>query len=600
MRPIVNDVAMSFWRLLPANPIVVRVVQIASKRVQHLWIRTGYLIILLVVMLLARQLAQSGGESLVDQAKSSTRTFEYISLLQLALMCLIAPVFTAGAISQEKDAETFNVLLATPLSNAQIVLGSLMSRLFFVITLLLSGLPIFCITMLFGGVTTENIFISFGIAGCTAILTGSIAIMISVMRVGTRGTIFSFYAGVAIFLLAGYALGVWPATHVPESIPQGGKTGMSWLAPFHPFLAQLTALSLPAPPDDASVAHYGWPWRWMLSSPHSAYMAVTFIVSFVMVAIATICVRRGVKQGETGFLHRILKRRRANGLDERSRRARRVWANPVAWREAVTKGSAASSRLVRYSYLAIGSAAAIALLVAHRSGAFTTVAEARAWLSGIVIIEFTTVMLMAVNTAATAITRERESNTMELLLSTPLTSRYIIWGKLRGLVSFTIPLLAVPVATVLLMAINDLLTTGRPVVYWASVFSLPPLLIVYSALVCMLGLQMSLKSKGSVQAVLTTVGITVVVGFGLGLCAFGAANTQPIGGIIAPLSFVTSVWLVLNPEDPTRGPGVATPETLGFMIVGTIIAVALYGGIVAAIYKTMVRDFDMIVRKQSR
>ncbi|MCH8142939.1 MAG: hypothetical protein IH908_15220 [Proteobacteria bacterium] len=49
------------------------------------------------------------------------------------------------------------------MTDAQIVLGSLMSRLYFVWVLLLSGLPIFCITMIYGGVTTAEVFESFGL-----------------------------------------------------------------------------------------------------------------------------------------------------------------------------------------------------------------------------------------------------------------------------------------------------------------------------------------------------------------------------------------------------------------------------------------------------
>ncbi len=62
-----------------------------------------------------------------------------------------ARFFTAGAITQEKDSQTYDILLATPLTNGQIVLGSMLSRLFFVVALLLSGIPVFSITQVFGG-----------------------------------------------------------------------------------------------------------------------------------------------------------------------------------------------------------------------------------------------------------------------------------------------------------------------------------------------------------------------------------------------------------------------------------------------------------------
>ncbi|HPD31244.1 MAG TPA: ABC transporter permease subunit [Phycisphaerae bacterium] len=614
-RKILADVGLWLWRLVPANPIVLRVVSMGSKRASHFWARTGYLLVMLFVVLIVAQTVKHG-ESLGELAKSSASTFEAISVLQLAMMCFLAPVFTAGAISQEKDAETFNVLLTTPLTNAQIALGSLMSRLFFVLSLLLSGLPIFCITMLYGGVTTRQIFISFGIAACTALVTGALAITISMIRVGTRGTILSFYAGIAVYLFATLALGLWPRTHVPESILPGSRTGMSWLSAFNPFLALLVGLKRVPPPAPALVDHYGWALSWVASAPHMAYMAITFGASVVMIALATVFVRRGVKQAEGSLLQRAVLRvlRRKSTEGERRRRPRHVWANPVAWREAVTQGSAAGNRLVYYGFIFAGISAAVVLLVFHNSGRLANpgaTAEqmanaARDWLTGIVMVEFVTAILMALNTGATAISRERESGTMELMLVTPLESDYIIRGKIRGLISFTAPLMAVPAGTVLLMAVNDLVQgSDPPVVNLMSAILLPALLLVYSALACVVSLQTSLKSKGSVQAIIQSMGIMTLVGFGLGVCAYGALETmEQIAGITGPLTFVMSIYMVLNPHQMTSDRysrfGATEAEVMAYLFVGTVIAIFLYGGIVTGMYRSMVRNFDMIVRKQSK
>jgi ABC-type transport system involved in multi-copper enzyme maturation permease subunit len=604
MSAIIRDVGVGFWRLLPANPIVIRVVQMGSKRMPHLWLRAGYLVVLLFVMLAAQLAQQNTGTSLNALAKNASRVFEYISILQLAMICLLAPVFTAGAISQEKDAETFNVLLTTPLTNAQIVLGSLLSRLFFIVVLLIAGLPIFSITMLYGGVTTDQIFMSFGIAACTALVTGAFAIFISVVRIGTRTTVFSFYAAIGLYLLAGLALGVWPGSHVPESIPQGGTEGMTWLAPFHPIWALLVALKLVPAPDAPLVAGYPWPVNRMLSSPQSAYMVLTVMVSGLIIAFSTIFVRRGIKQGEPGWWTKLLPRR-ANGEGRRRSRPRRVWSNPVAWREAVTKGSAASSYLARYSFIAVGVVAGLLLLIRYGSGKLP-VGNAREWLSGLIAVEFLIVMLMGVNTAAMAITRERESGTIELLLTTPLTSRYIILGKLRGLVSFTLPLLAVPAGTVLLAAFFDLLRgAAAPIVYLDSALLLPVLLVVYSAFACMVGMYMSLKCTRSIQAVLVSVGLLIGVGFGLGLCAIGfAKGAASVAALIFPLTFLTSVIGLVNPAaiDQMRiGAGVVPAAGIRpLLAIGAVIAAGLYGAIVTGIYKTMVREFDMTLRKQFR
>src|SRR5437763_7234506 len=197
-----------FWRLIPANPILLRVVQAGGKRKRDLLIRCAYLGILLflVIFLLLQSAGNLASASLSDLSKQSSEIFYFMSYAQLALVALLAPIFTAGAITQEKDSQTYDILLSTPLTNGQIVLGSLLSRLFFVVTLLISGIPIFSITQIFGGVAIRSIVLSFAIAAATTFITGSLAMAIATFKVGTRRTIFSFYLFIVLFLVGGILL----------------------------------------------------------------------------------------------------------------------------------------------------------------------------------------------------------------------------------------------------------------------------------------------------------------------------------------------------------------------------------------------------------
>src|SRR3954466_4757880 len=99
-----------FWRLLPANPILLRVVETGGKKRRDLFIRCGYLalLILVVIFALAGSGRGAGGSSLglAELSKTSKQTFRMMSYLQLTLVALLAPIFTAGAITQEKDSQT--------------------------------------------------------------------------------------------------------------------------------------------------------------------------------------------------------------------------------------------------------------------------------------------------------------------------------------------------------------------------------------------------------------------------------------------------------------------------------------------------------------
>src|SRR4051812_11866871 len=228
------------WRLLPANPILLRVVETGGKRKRDFFICCGYLglLVLLGVFSLVPSSTGMNGASLADLTKTSSKIFEQMSYLQLGLVALLAPIFTAGAITQEKDSQTYDILLATPLTNGQIVLGSLMSRLFFVIALLISGIPIFSVTQIFGGVAIRSIVLSFAIAAATAFVTGALAMAIATFKVGTRRTIFSFYMFIVIYLVGMFLLSLMDYFKVPVIDLQTGniEAGQtSWFTGLHPF-----------------------------------------------------------------------------------------------------------------------------------------------------------------------------------------------------------------------------------------------------------------------------------------------------------------------------------------------------------------------------
>src|SRR5688572_4881491 len=272
------------WRLLPANPILLRVVETGGKKKRDLFIRCGYLALLIVVVLfalIASGNAATGAMGLSELTTTSKQTFRWMSYLQLALVTLLAPIFTAGAITQEKDSQTYDILLATPLTNGQIVLGSLLSRLFFVVALLISGIPIFAITQIFGGVAISSITLSFLIACATAFVTGALAMAIAVFKVGTRRTIFSFYLFIMLYLAIPLGLEKMGYFQYQWNFNAAGaaQTHVSWFAGFHPFLALRVIFGEPAyrPPEPGMVQGYSWPWSWYLSSPHTFYITFMFV-----------------------------------------------------------------------------------------------------------------------------------------------------------------------------------------------------------------------------------------------------------------------------------------------------------------------------------
>lgn len=601
MNVYVARFGLMLWRLIPANPILVRVVHGASRRVRHLWIRFAYLgfLLLVVLIFIVGGSGGSGGGTLADLAKNASTMFMWASITQLVLMCFLAPVFTAGAITQERDAQTFNILMSTPLSNAQIVLGSLMSRLYFVLILLLAGLPIFLMMMVYGGVTFAQIVQSFAIAGATAVMTGSLAICISMIRVGTRRTILSFYVMIGLYLLAVYALGKWDATWIEEAPINANGERLSWLAAFHPFLALDVALNRVAAPDVELLGGRGAVARYFLSYPHRAYLVTTLGVSLLLTVLAMFFVRQP-KEGEIGWLTNLASRLTGRQVGERRRKPRHVWNNPVAWREATSRASAATRGFLNVALLGGGLATAVCLLLYHVK--YEDVVDTRWWLSVVVMIELGVILLAATNTAATAMTKDKESQTMELMLVTPLTSRYLVWGKLRGLVTFTVPLIDIPTVTVLLLGLHGLITgADQPVVPIEAALEIALLMTAYSAAACMFGLTISLHSRHTVRAVMVSVGIVAVICLLLTLIA-GTVVEGRGGAFVAPFTPFTGVRTLTNPVllfDSAAALQKSYRDVRLWMAVGSGVAVAVYLLGVAGGYKSMVRNFDMIMRRQA-
>src|SRR5687768_12867291 len=89
-------------RLLPTNPICMRLVQGGSRRTRHLYIRAGYLAMMIAVLLFVLLNSVGAGSlSLRELASGGAQMFEWISYLQVGLICILTPVFMAGAIAQE-------------------------------------------------------------------------------------------------------------------------------------------------------------------------------------------------------------------------------------------------------------------------------------------------------------------------------------------------------------------------------------------------------------------------------------------------------------------------------------------------------------------
>jgi len=102
-----------------------------------------------------------------------------IAGIELLLIIFIAPASTAGAISIEREHQTYDLLRATLLSAPAFVVGKLEGALVFLFVLLLAALPLQSLAFLFGGVGETEVVIVFVLLAVTAVALGATGIFFS-------------------------------------------------------------------------------------------------------------------------------------------------------------------------------------------------------------------------------------------------------------------------------------------------------------------------------------------------------------------------------------------------------------------------------------
>jgi len=607
-------------RLGPANPIAVRLVQNASRRSKHNYARSGYLAVLIIVLLWAMLGSTPTGDvSYRELAAAGASSFAGIAYLQVALICILSPVFMAGAISHEANPKTWDILLTTPMSKLEIVLGNLFGRLFFVLALLFASLPLFALTQFFGGVPGGSIFAAYIVSAGAAILVGTIAIALSVSRLVGQRAVFTFYVSVITYLAITLALDAWLRTRGMGAGPSGN--GVTIISAANPFLA-LRALLSPASYPAAIPGTYTGIKAIMLESPARAWVYASLLLSGFLVLASTLTVRTGglknITQTSSGIpLHRKLLGKGA-AIDHRPPRT--VWSNPIAWREAAARNATYWRILARWSFVIGGLILGLALTVLYHTTVINTT-DFQFILRSVVFTEVFVIALIAINMAATAVAGEREDGTLDLILTTPITPRMYMTGKLRGLVAYLLPLIAVPVFTIGIAGLyalagglgNDALAnipastvSGNaitvPVVLPEAGLLAPLVLVPFIAFCVMIGLQWSLKSKGTLAAVIGTVAIVAIVSGILGLCGWASASDMPVvGPALASLSPASLLDALVVPasrlaETVDSGSGGLTTARIA-LATGALIAAGVYIGIVYAVISALVKNFDTTVRK---
>jgi ABC-type transport system involved in multi-copper enzyme maturation permease subunit len=207
--------------------------------------------------------ALQGGSAAFASALVGQEVFGALVLVETLLVVFLAPAFTSGAISLEREKQTLDMLTATPISSLAIVVGKLLSALAYVFLLIAASIPLTAIVFVFGGVGPDDVLRAYAVLIVTALGLGSMGLFISAIMQRTQGaTVVTFFT--VLFLTLGTMFGVlfWN-TMAGVNSSSGFLTGSSGVGPikgrapeaflwFNPFASQYDVIC------GASDGYGGW------------------------------------------------------------------------------------------------------------------------------------------------------------------------------------------------------------------------------------------------------------------------------------------------------------------------------------------------------
>ena len=302
--------------------------------------------------------------------------------------------------------------------------------------------------------------------------------------------------------------------------------------------------------------------------------------------------------GPTTGLH--VPRRTHRRVVGQARPYRHPWANPILWREFMTRAYGTRPLIIKGCYV---------LLFLMGMGLFFQLGQDREnpLGTGLVLIPvgLTILSLVLVNAqGVTALTSERDTGALDLLLVTELSPKEFIYGKLYGVLYNSKEMILLPVITAIGLAVWGRLS-GENLVFFLIDFLL---LCHFSA---MLGLHSAITYTSSRTAVANSLGTIFFLMVGILLCSFLIALSDREFGrqLLSFMIFIGAGSVALfgsmgarNPSNAITLVAILTPFWTFYCIISLLngslmaaflVSAGVYGFALLAMLVPAVGDFDI-------
>jgi ABC-type transport system involved in multi-copper enzyme maturation permease subunit len=538
-----------------------------------LYVNLLLLVILLVLGIESRlqtldqlwDLLRSGIPVAPSKAASFASHFFHVLLgTQLVAVVLLTPAYTAGAIAEDRERRLIDYLLASDLTNREIVLGKLLARLAHLGLVLLAGLPLLVVAQVVGGANPLLGLAGLVVAVLTMASLGALSILESILDRRPREAILRTYLLVSPYFLC---------------------TTVFFLFSF------VTSTSTGSPLLDRTldVIYSGNPlvpvvrlWRGMESgdSPDRVFVEVLADCAIFHGVVLAGCLGLSIRRLRSCLTdtpatpeERFARRLRLSQPDLDNETARRlavlahpprastpylppVTDRPILWKELHVEP--APLRWPRQWYLMAHSAQRY--LTVYCGGMFTLIlvlARAfdfpgdamRFFATGFGGILICLLMVSVVVRAAGCLSGERERHTLDSLLITPLNNAAIVNSKWLGsLLCVRSDWLGLVLVWILPTLLGFIDWQALPFLFLAS--------LSFTSLATSLGLCCSLLCRDTWRA--TVLAFAFLLSIGILPCFFGCIELTPVGVIQTLIGFGDAEHRLLT--------GVPIPEAVRALV----------------------------------
>ena len=187
---------------LRINPILKKEMVVGSRSMKMSWAIMavcGILTAIVVFILLINSYTSSGG--IGYSYRSLIVLFPVLGCTECGLLSLMIPVITSGSISGEREKQTLDIMLTTPVSPMSIVTGKLWSAMMIVMMYMIASVPVMAIAFILGGLSWINLFGLFIMLLYLRIYVGSVGIFCSsFVKKSIAATILTIVIGVGILV----------------------------------------------------------------------------------------------------------------------------------------------------------------------------------------------------------------------------------------------------------------------------------------------------------------------------------------------------------------------------------------------------------------